>query len=626
MSEQAATTADVPVPAKAAVAGRSSWATRHRVRGWEVAIAGAALASAGAAFWLTVNADFLAHPGWLAFQKADAILGPVLVGLYWLRRRPASLFGPLLIGFGFILTPYILQSSSTPELFTAGVAWEAVIYVATLALILTFPTGRLRGLPERVVLGAGALAVPGLTFAFIALSPQISGEASISGCLGACPANAALVSAEPKLARRLLELDRAAIIAIAVATFVLIVWRIARGTPPQRRALLVGGPVALLFLATQATFHATTWAAVNPGGLNTGIRWTLVGTRAAIWYGFLLALLAAEIFAGRVLRQILSASLERRSLPDLEATLRRPLGDPSLRLAFWQSGKRSWTDEEGGEVEAPEPGSGRSLTVVERNGRPAVAVVHDAQLGDDPELVQAAGAAALLAHDNFELEAAWSQAVRDLHRSRARLAAASVAERQKLERDLHDGAQQRLLALLINLALARELDDAALRQKLRELEVALEDAIDELRELAHGIYPTVLTDLGVAEALRSAAVHAPKTVTVTGKLGRHAPEIEAAIYYCCLEGLQNAMKHAGPSARISIRLEESDDELRFEVRDDGAGFAEPTEGRGRGIGNVRDRLAAIGGRIELDSEPGRGTVMAGVIPRDTAYAPAPSGT
>jgi hypothetical protein len=204
-----------------------------------------------AACWLTVNADFLAHPGWLAVQKADVIFGPVAVGLYWRRRRPESLFGPLLIGFGFVAAPYILQSSANSELFTAGVAWEAVIYVATLAIILTFPTGRLRGLPEQVVLGAAAVTVPGLTLAIIALSPQISGEASISGCLGACPANAALLSAEPGIARRLLGLERGAIVTIGIASFVLIVWRIARGTPPQRRALLVGGPVALLFLATQ---------------------------------------------------------------------------------------------------------------------------------------------------------------------------------------------------------------------------------------------------------------------------------------------------------------------------------------------------------------------------------------
>ena len=116
---------------------------RYHVRGWELAIGGVALGSAAVAFWVTVNADFLAHPGWLAFQKADAILGPVLVGLYWLQRRPASRFGLLLIGFGFVVTPYILHSSSTSKLFTAGVAWEAVIYVATLAIILTFPTGRL---------------------------------------------------------------------------------------------------------------------------------------------------------------------------------------------------------------------------------------------------------------------------------------------------------------------------------------------------------------------------------------------------------------------------------------------------------------------------------------------------
>ena len=283
----------------------------------------------------------------------------------------------------------------------------------------------------------------------------------------------------------------------------------------------------------------------NPGGLNTGIRWTLVGPGRRSGTGSCSRSWPRRSSPGACYVR----SSARRSNDARSQTSKRHSGGrsgPDLRLASGPSGNRSWADETGGAIDAPEPGSGRSLTTVERDGLPAVAVVHDAQLGDDPELVQAAGAAALLAHDNAELEAAWSEAVRELHRSRARLAAATVAERQKLERDLHDGAQQRLLALLINLALARELDEAALRLKLRELEVALEDAIDELRELAHGIYPTVLTDLGVAEALRSAAVHAPKAVKVTGELGRHTPEIEAAIYYCCLEGLQNAMKHAGP--------------------------------------------------------------------------------
>jgi signal transduction histidine kinase len=513
-----------------------------------------------------------------------------------------------------VSVPYVLQSSSASWIFTAGVIWEPVIYVATLAIILTFPTGRLRGIPERLVLSVGAIAVPGLVFAFIALSPQISGEGSISSCHGPCPANAALVSVEPEAAQHLLELGRVAVIAIAVATFVLVVWRIVTGTPPQRRALLIGGPVVLLFLATQATYQATTWAAVNPGGVNDVARWTFVGTRAALWYGFLLALLAAEIFAGRVLRRILGASLGRRSLPDLEAMLREPLGDPSLRLGFWQPSAHAWADADGTALRTPEPGSGRVLTVVERDAQPAVAIVHDAQLQDDPELVQAAGAAALLTHENVQLEAAWSDSVRELRRSRARLAAASVAERQKLERDLHDGAQQRLLALAINLSLARQLDDADLRPRLRELESALEEAIDELRELAHGIYPTVLADRGVTEALRTVAMHAPRPVEVTGALGRHAPGIEAAVYYCCLEGLQNAMKHAGPLARISIVLDETDDELRFEVRDNGRGVVAPSDGDGRGLRNVIDRLDAIGGRVEFRSEPGRGTTLAGFVP------------
>ena len=256
------------------------------------------------------------------------------------------------------------------------------------------------------------------------------------------------------------------------------------------------------------------------------------------------------------------------------------------------------------------------LTVVEREAQPAAAIVHDVQLADDPELLQAAGAATLLAYENAELEAAWNEALRELRQTHARLAAAGVTERRKLERDLHDGAQQRLLALLLSLATTRQLtaDDSALRRELTELEGVLEDAIDELRELAHGIYPSVLADWGIAKALRSAAMQAPRAVEVTGELRRHPPEIESAVYYCCLEGLQNAMKHAGTSAQIWIRLDESDEEIRFEVRDDGTGFDARRNADGRGIRNIRDRLAAIGGHLEIRSQPGQGTALSGLVP------------
>jgi signal transduction histidine kinase len=594
-------------------------ASRHPARDqfawWELTVSAAALAAAAATFSLTVNAHFLAHPGWLAVQKADVILGPTAVGLYWRRRRPASRFGPLLIVFGFVGAVYILQSSRRSALFTAGVAWELVIYAATLALILGFPSGRLRGLPERAILAVGAVVVPGIFLAFMLLAPQISGDGSISGCRAACPANALLVSPQPQAAQRLLNADRVAIIALAVATAVLLVWRFATGTRPQRRALAIGGPIALLFLLTQAVFQATNWLAVNQD-LNTFIRWTIVGTRAALWYGFLLALVVAELFAGRVLRRILEHSLQRPSLGELEAMLKSPLGDPSLRLAFWQPRTATWADAEGEAVEPPPAGSADILTVVERKEQPAAAIVHDIQLADDPELLQAAGAATLLAYENAELEAAWNEALRELRQTHARLAAAGVTERRKLERDLHDGPQQRLLALLLSLATTRQLtaDDSALRRELTELEGVLEDAIDELRELAHGIYPSVLADWGIARALRSAAMQAPRTVEVTGELRRHPPEIESAVYYCCLEGLQNAMKHAGTSAKIWIRLDESDEEIRFEVRDDGTGFDARRNANGRGIGNIRDRLAAIGGRLEIRSQPGQGTALSGLVP------------
>ena len=236
----------------------------------------------------------------------------------------------------------------------------------------------------------------------------------------------------------------------------------------------------------------------------------------------------------------------------------------------------------------------------------------------------------MLAYENAELEAAWNEALGELRQTHARLAAAGVTERRKLERDLHDGAQQRLLALLLSLATTRQLtaDDSALRRELTELEGVLEDAIDELHELAHGIYPSVLADWGIAKALRSAAMQAPRAVEVTGELRRHPPEIESAVYYCCLEGLQNAMKHAGTSAQIWIRLDESDEEIRFEVRDDGTGFDARRNADGRGIGNIRDRLAAIGGRVEIRSHPGQGTALSGIVPAKPTTSlpgrPAPS--
>jgi signal transduction histidine kinase len=205
-----------------------------------------------------------------------------------------------------------------------------------------------------------------------------------------------------------------------------------------------------------------------------------------------------------------------------------------------------------------------------------------------------------------------------LQASRSRIVAAADAERRRIERNLHDGAQQHLVALAVKVRLAQQLatrDMAKANAVLDELGGDLEDALQELRDLAHGIYPPLLADKGLAEALASAARRAviPTEVRATD-LGRYAAETEAAVYFCCLEALQNATKHAGEGARATIRLWEEEGGLLFEVADDGAGFDVRQKGISGGFTNMNDRLGAIGGSLRVESAPGRGAKVAGVIP------------
>jgi signal transduction histidine kinase len=584
--------------------------------GWEAAVVAAAFAAAAVAVWLTLRADFLAHPGWLAAQKADFVLGPVLVGLYWRRRRPQNRFGPLLIVFGFLQVPYILESASTPLLFSFGALWEAVIYISTLALILAFPSGRLAGVAAPALVGAGALAVvvPGIAAAL--LSPHIAPEGSISGCRATCPTNPLLVSAHPALALQLYEIVSWAIVAIALATAALEIWRLASGSPPRRRAFAIGTPIAVLFLLAQATYQMTRLLG-GPASTVHAVQWIAVGARAAIWYGFLGALVAAEIYAAGVLRRIVRRALGHPSFGELEAMLREPLGDPEMRLALWGPSSSFWTDANGVALEPPAPATGRVLTEVDREGRLAAGIIHDVQLADDPELLRAAGAVALLALDNAELEAAWKRSLGELRESLARIASAGDVERHKLERDLHDGVQQRLVGLLVRLRLTGEriAGDPADRRALLDLEDEMERAIEELREVAHGIYPSMLGDEGLAAALRSVALGAGATLELEGADGgRYPTEIESAIYYCCREAVQNASKHGGAGARIAIRLQRGPDALVFEVRDAGPGFDGEATTPGAGLRNMQDRLSAVGGRLVIDSTPGQGTIVSGVVP------------
>jgi signal transduction histidine kinase len=190
-------------------------------------------------------------------------------------------------------------------------------------------------------------------------------------------------------------------------------------------------------------------------------------------------------------------------------------------------------------------------------------------------------------------------------------------ERRKIERNLHDGAQQHLVALAVNLRLTRDIltdDPSAAAEMLDELANSVKDTIQELRDLAHGIYPPLLMDSGLPEALRAAAGRSPLDVSVEAEgVGRYGTEIEAAIYFCCLEALQNAGKHA-PGAHVQVKVHEEAGGLLFEVTDDGPGFDVATATQGHGFVNMSDRLGAIGGSVRWESTPGQGTSISGAVP------------
>jgi len=225
----------------------------------------------------------------------------------------------------------------------------------------------------------------------------------------------------------------------------------------------------------------------------------------------------------------------------------------------------------------------------------------------------------LLALEKARLEADLRASAAEVDASRRRIVVAADHERQRIERDLHDGAQQRLVALRIRLSLLQERasdDPESVADGLERAGEEINATIEEIRNLARGIYPHVLSENGVPDALASVARRLPFEVVVEGDFGRRfAPEVESAVYFCCVEAIQNVAKHGGmrPRARVRLRYG-SDGDLRFEVTDDGPGFEPEAAEDGHGIAGMGDRIVAIGGELTIDSSLGAGTLVSGRVP------------
>jgi signal transduction histidine kinase len=580
-----------------------------------VAVAGvAATAAAG----VLAYAGAESQPGLNALARGLMVAVPIAVGAYAWYRGPESRFGLLLVAAGAGLAVTTLAETDASATYTVGRVAGWLLELLVVYLVLCFPSGRLGAPVDRLLAGAMAAVVAVFYLPQLIVAEDFSVPSPYTTCVRDCPENALLAfESEPAFVDALMRPLGAVLVLAVMAGVVLRLHQRMRASTPLTRRMLAP-VVGIAMLRAGALGIAIVGRELEPTAAPlTAAAWLLALAVPAIALVFVGGLLRWRLFSGAALQRV-AESL--RSVPD-GPTLRRAFAeafdDPTIEIVFPDRGtERGWIDCWGRSVPVPERDSGRAVSEVRQRGSVVAAIVHDKGLSARPELVAASVSMAAVVLENQRLAAEAEASLRELQLSRARLAAGAERERRRIERDLHDGAQQRLVALRIELELAEGLvrTDAALgAERLRELTRDVDEALEELRALAHGVYPPLLADRGLSEALRSIAERGSIRVDlVTNDVGRYSTEVEGAVYFSILEALQNVLKHARGAHRVVVSLDGAANDLRFSVRDDGPGTVDLRPGAG--ITNMRDRLAAIGGDVAVASTPGVGTVVRGRVP------------
>jgi signal transduction histidine kinase len=558
---------------------------------------------------LALTSDHLERPVAAGLYLSYLTAATIGVGLVWWTRRPTSRFGPLLVVYGALVWIVSWQGSDWPLMFDIGVLAEAPMWLISIYVFLAFPSGRVEPRAARWLmwgLGLGAI----FTFLPWALfSPVIAGGGPLLRCAPNCPPNVLQIGSDATVADVAGKAETYVALTLAAGVFAVYLMRLLRSSKPQRRSLLAVAVTSLLFLPAWFVANFSAWILKLDLDTLQTMAWVIVGTRILIPLGFLVALLQAEHFAGRALRILLDRLAARPSPDQWRDSVAEALDDPALQLAYSEPATGRFWEPSGHALTPAAVSPHRAWVPVDRDDVPVAAMVIDETLMEDPELVRAATSATLLAVENGALEG-------ELRASRARIVEAGHAERRRMERDLHDGAQQRLVALRMHLGLVGEKLGRRHEQELLDsLGVEVDQAIHELRELAHGVYPQLLAQAGVGAALTAVARRSgiPARVVEHG-LSRHPEPVEITVYFCCVECLQNAAKHAGDGASVTVTLGESDQGIEFCVDDDGIGFDPVSVQRGSGLTNLADRVAAVGGTLRVESSPGHGTRVTGRVP------------
>jgi signal transduction histidine kinase len=564
---------------------------------WAIAFAGCAAAaySFSAALQNPAVGANLGEPVVVALLANWITVSYVLCGLFAWWRRPDSRFGVVMVCAGSANFFSTLAASTNEVTFTVGQALDLLPPALFIHVFLAFPTGHLRGPLERALVVSAYVAALGFQLSWMLLG-------------GAGPSSLIEVSANPDAAWSILRAGLAVMSAFCLAAVVLLLrkWRIDR---PLRRSMALLVDVFALGLVMIACLFL---AHVFEVPVAKELRWAAFATLGLAPIAFLWALLSARL-ARSSLGDLL---LELRTEPapsDLRDALARALGDPSLELAFWLPDFEVYADLHGRRVDV-EDIRGRTTTLIDRDGAHVAALIHDPALTDEPELLDSVRAAAGIALENARLQAELRARLEELRGSRARIVEAAQNERQLLERNLHDGAQQRLIALSLNLSLldGRIDGDDEVRVGIDQARREIAASLGELREIAHGIHPAVVSAHGLSVGLEHLAARAPIPVELNVELEGRLPEpLEVAAYYVVAESLANVAKHAqATSARVDVLQEGS--ELVLEIVDDGIGGADSE--RGSGIRGLADRVEALNGRLRVWTPKGGGTRVMAEIP------------
>jgi signal transduction histidine kinase len=676
----------------------------------------AAVFAGAAAVALTLTSDHEEHPALTTVLLLFVSMSFVIAGLIGWARRPANRTGMLMVAVGYGVLAASLYEANYSVPFTIGTIVGSLFIAIFLHLLLAYPSGRLLSRSGRtLVVAAYAAAV---------LAPTLDAMfAPAQTCKPhACPDNLILISHNHAAHVATTAVWTVIAVIVFAAAFWLLVGRWRRGTPALRRQLrpvyLAGG---LTFVLLAIGFVVTPFSGVG----NTIVSVALIVTFTAVPFLFLAGLLGTTLARTAGYGAIFTTVPERASPGEVQEGLRGALRDPSAEVAYWYEEGLHYVDVDGNRFDLPPDTRHRVVTRLDYADTPVAAIVHDAALREEPELLDAITSAARIALERdkllVEVKAraeryrAVLQAMPDLmfrisregryrgynapnprdlvgevligarvherlpeelaHRvleagqaavdrglpqmieydldfdgetrsyearfaasgedeflmivreitdrkrqqaeleaSRARIVAAGDEERRKLERNLHDGAQQRLVSLSLSLRLAQgrlHSDPEGAEELLEGSREELAQALEELRELARGIHPAVLTDRGLEAALEALAARSPLPVEIRGASCDLPAQVEAAAYYVVSEALANVTKYAQASA-VEVTVERRNGRAVVEVADDGIGGADPL--RGSGLRGLADRVASLSGRLEVESPPGSGTRVRAEIP------------